>query len=124
MSDAFIQSLQITALGMGLVFGAIILLWWMMVLLTSFTADKKTPAPMKTPHLTRPSLLLFLRQDSKPKPPRSLWQLRLQNKDNPPRTRCLSRPQQLSLPGSWACGQDNCIKKGIQKTSSTQSAQE
>jgi sodium pump decarboxylase gamma subunit len=42
MSDAFIQSLQITALGMGLVFGAILLLWLMMVLLTSFTADKKT----------------------------------------------------------------------------------
>jgi Na+-transporting methylmalonyl-CoA/oxaloacetate decarboxylase gamma subunit len=35
-------SLQITALGMGLVFGAIILLWLMMVLLTFFTADKKT----------------------------------------------------------------------------------
>jgi len=42
MSDAFIQSLQITALGMGLVFGAILLLWLMMVLLTSFTAEKKT----------------------------------------------------------------------------------
>ena len=42
MSDAFIQSLQITALGMGLVFGMILLLWLMMVLLTSFTADKKT----------------------------------------------------------------------------------
>ena len=33
-------SLQITALGMGLVFGAILLLWLMMVLLTLFTADK------------------------------------------------------------------------------------
>ena len=42
MSDAFIQSLQITALGMGLVFGVIILLWLMITLLTSFTADKKT----------------------------------------------------------------------------------
>jgi Na+-transporting methylmalonyl-CoA/oxaloacetate decarboxylase gamma subunit len=42
MSDAFIQSLQITALGMGLVFGAILLLWLMMVLLTTLTADKKT----------------------------------------------------------------------------------
>ena len=34
-------ALQITALGMGLVFGAIILLWWMMTLLTSITADKE-----------------------------------------------------------------------------------
>jgi Na+-transporting methylmalonyl-CoA/oxaloacetate decarboxylase gamma subunit len=40
MNDALIQSLQITALGMGLVFGAILLLWLMMVLLTLFTADK------------------------------------------------------------------------------------
>ena len=36
-------SLQITALSMGLVFGAIVLLWLMMILLTTFTADK-TPA--------------------------------------------------------------------------------
>jgi Na+-transporting methylmalonyl-CoA/oxaloacetate decarboxylase gamma subunit len=42
MNDALTQSLQITALGMGLVFGAILLLWLMMILLTSFTADKKT----------------------------------------------------------------------------------
>ncbi len=40
MSDTFIQSLQITALGMGLVFAAIILLWWMMSLLTAITADR------------------------------------------------------------------------------------
>ncbi|GAB1471905.1 hypothetical protein MASR2M66_27830 [Chloroflexota bacterium] len=33
-------SLQITALGMGLVFGAILLLWLMMVILTMLTADK------------------------------------------------------------------------------------
>jgi Na+-transporting methylmalonyl-CoA/oxaloacetate decarboxylase gamma subunit len=42
MTD-LILSLQITALGMGLVFGAILLLWLMMVLLTFFTADKETP---------------------------------------------------------------------------------
>ena len=41
MSDLLL-ALQITALGMGLVFGAILLLWLMMVLLTLFTADKKT----------------------------------------------------------------------------------
>jgi Na+-transporting methylmalonyl-CoA/oxaloacetate decarboxylase gamma subunit len=35
-------ALEITALGMGLVFGAIILLWWMMSLLTAITAEKDT----------------------------------------------------------------------------------
>lgn len=34
-------ALQITALGMGLVFSAIILLWWMMALLTSLMAEKE-----------------------------------------------------------------------------------
>ena len=41
MNDMVI-ALQITALGMGLVFGAILLLWWMMNLLTSITADKES----------------------------------------------------------------------------------
>jgi Na+-transporting methylmalonyl-CoA/oxaloacetate decarboxylase gamma subunit len=41
MTD-LILSLQITALGMGLVFGAILLLWLMMVLLTRFTAEKES----------------------------------------------------------------------------------
>ena len=41
MTD-LILSLQISALGMGLVFGAILLLWLMMILLTFFTADKDT----------------------------------------------------------------------------------
>jgi Na+-transporting methylmalonyl-CoA/oxaloacetate decarboxylase gamma subunit len=35
-------ALQITALGMGLVFAAILLLWWLMNLLTAITADKET----------------------------------------------------------------------------------
>jgi len=35
-------ALQITAIGMGLVFGAIILLWLMMTLLTAITADKES----------------------------------------------------------------------------------
>jgi Na+-transporting methylmalonyl-CoA/oxaloacetate decarboxylase gamma subunit len=43
MSD-FTLSLQITALGMGLVFGAILLLWLMMVLLTALTAEKEASA--------------------------------------------------------------------------------
>jgi Na+-transporting methylmalonyl-CoA/oxaloacetate decarboxylase gamma subunit len=37
-------ALEITGLGMGLVFAAIILLWWMMNLLTFITADKE-PVP-------------------------------------------------------------------------------
>jgi Na+-transporting methylmalonyl-CoA/oxaloacetate decarboxylase gamma subunit len=41
MTDLLL-SLQITALGMGLVFGAILVLWLMMVLLTFFTADKES----------------------------------------------------------------------------------
>jgi len=51
MNNSFIQSLQITALGMGLVFGAILLLWLMMVVLTLLTADKETPdkAPASDP---------------------------------------------------------------------------
>jgi len=40
MSQNLILSLQITALGMGLVFAAIILLSWMMSLLTRFVKDK------------------------------------------------------------------------------------
>ena len=44
MTD-FLLSLQITALGMGLVFGAILLLWLMMILLTYFTADKEPASP-------------------------------------------------------------------------------
>jgi len=43
MTDLLL-SLQITALGMSLVFGAILLLWLMMVLLTLFTAEKE-PLP-------------------------------------------------------------------------------
>jgi Na+-transporting methylmalonyl-CoA/oxaloacetate decarboxylase gamma subunit len=37
-------ALEITALGMGLVFAAIILLWWMMDFLTLITADKQPMA--------------------------------------------------------------------------------
>ncbi len=51
MTD-FLLSLQITALGMGLVFGAILLLWLMMVLLTLFTAEKvpdSLPQPEPAP---------------------------------------------------------------------------
>jgi len=39
-----ILALEITAIGMGLVFAAIILIWWMMALLTTLTAEKEAPA--------------------------------------------------------------------------------
>jgi Na+-transporting methylmalonyl-CoA/oxaloacetate decarboxylase gamma subunit len=42
MTTNLLLSLEITALGMGLVFGAIMLLWGMMILLTALTADKET----------------------------------------------------------------------------------
>lgn len=48
MSNMLI-ALQITALGMGLVFAAIILLWWMMSLLTAVTADKQTASATAEP---------------------------------------------------------------------------
>jgi Na+-transporting methylmalonyl-CoA/oxaloacetate decarboxylase gamma subunit len=40
MTNNLLLALQITALGMGLVFGAIILLWWVMNVLTAITTDK------------------------------------------------------------------------------------
>lgn len=42
MTNDLLLSLQITALGMGLVFGAILLLWLMMALLTRLTAEKES----------------------------------------------------------------------------------
>lgn len=42
-------ALEITVLGMGLVFGAIVLLWGMMALLTNVTAEKETPAGASAP---------------------------------------------------------------------------
>lgn len=48
MSDITL-ALQITAVGMGLVFAAILLLWWMMTLLTKFTADKDSASDSSKP---------------------------------------------------------------------------
>jgi Na+-transporting methylmalonyl-CoA/oxaloacetate decarboxylase gamma subunit len=51
-------ALQITALGMGLVFGAIILLWWIMSLLTRITAENETaPVPGESTTVTLPSVV-------------------------------------------------------------------
>lgn len=44
-----VLALEITALGMGLVFAAIVLLWWIMNLLTSITAAKE---PVTAPQVT------------------------------------------------------------------------
>ena len=48
MTD-FLLSLQITALGMGLVFGAILILWLMMALLTLSRAEKPSNPPGPAP---------------------------------------------------------------------------
>jgi Na+-transporting methylmalonyl-CoA/oxaloacetate decarboxylase gamma subunit len=45
--NEMLLSLEITALGMGLVFSVILLLWWMMTLLTRLTSEMK-PAPNST----------------------------------------------------------------------------
>ena len=50
MSNDFFVALEITVLGMGLVFGAIILLWWMMTLLTYITADRAPASDSATPN--------------------------------------------------------------------------
>jgi len=42
----FLLALQITAIGMGLVFGAILVLWLMMILLTAITADRKSASDL------------------------------------------------------------------------------
>jgi Na+-transporting methylmalonyl-CoA/oxaloacetate decarboxylase gamma subunit len=49
-------ALEITALGMGLVFGAIILLWGMMVLLTAITADRETSSSVSASRPAEPAL--------------------------------------------------------------------
>jgi hypothetical protein len=53
MSSDLYLSLQITALGMGLVFGAIIVLWGMMQALARLTADKEPAALASEPSLNR-----------------------------------------------------------------------
>ena len=45
MSNLYL-ALQITAIGMGLVFGAILVLWLMMILLTAITADRKSASDL------------------------------------------------------------------------------
>ena len=49
MSSNFILAFQITAIGMGLVFGAILILWLMMTILTAITADKESASDSSKP---------------------------------------------------------------------------
>jgi sodium pump decarboxylase gamma subunit len=48
MTNDLVLALEITTLGMGLVFAALILLWWVMALLTSITAEKESASPKGT----------------------------------------------------------------------------
>ncbi len=48
MSNDFVSALEITTLGMGLVFAALIVLWWMMALLTFITGEKESASPKGT----------------------------------------------------------------------------
>lgn len=41
--NTLLVALEITALGMGLVFAAILILWGMMIVLTAVTADRQPP---------------------------------------------------------------------------------
>jgi Na+-transporting methylmalonyl-CoA/oxaloacetate decarboxylase gamma subunit len=46
MANDFVLALEITTLGMGLVFAALILLWLMMALLTYSTSEKESASPI------------------------------------------------------------------------------
>lgn len=50
MAENLLTALEITIVGMGLVFGAIVLLWGVMALLVRLTAERPvTPAPAEAP---------------------------------------------------------------------------
>ena len=53
--NTLVVALEITALGMGLVFAAIILLWWMMAMLTHVAAEKETPLKESAPDSALPA---------------------------------------------------------------------
>lgn len=52
--NTLVIALEITALGMGLVFAAIILLWWMMAVLTHVAAEKEMPLKESAPYSALP----------------------------------------------------------------------
>jgi Na+-transporting methylmalonyl-CoA/oxaloacetate decarboxylase gamma subunit len=47
--NTLLVALEITALGMGLVFAAILVLWGMMIVLTAVTADRQPPPGPSSP---------------------------------------------------------------------------
>lgn len=55
MTENLLLSLQITLLGMGLVFGLIILLWGLMAALTALTRDKDDPTPQPESNAPQPA---------------------------------------------------------------------
>ncbi len=54
MNDTFIQSLQITLLGMGLVFAAILLLWALMAAMTALFRERDLPPSPLSPSRSTP----------------------------------------------------------------------
>jgi Na+-transporting methylmalonyl-CoA/oxaloacetate decarboxylase gamma subunit len=58
MNTNLLLSLEITALGMGLVFGAIILLWGTMAFLTAVTAEKESASDSPEVDSATPSIAL------------------------------------------------------------------
>ncbi|MEJ5225732.1 MAG: OadG family protein [Anaerolineales bacterium] len=55
MAENLLIALQITLLGMGLVFGLIILLWGLMAALTALTRDQAEPTPQPEPDAPQPA---------------------------------------------------------------------
>jgi Na+-transporting methylmalonyl-CoA/oxaloacetate decarboxylase gamma subunit len=56
MTENIILSLQITAVGMGLVFGAIIVLWGLMSLLTAIIKDRQPAAEAESAPAPAPAM--------------------------------------------------------------------
>jgi len=104
-------SLEITALGMGLVFAAIILLWWIMVLLAWITADKES-----TSHPAGPVSIMDNEVKARVAALAVAFALAQQEMENAHPLSDLPPP--LFLHGSWACVQNSYIKKGNGSTAS------
>jgi hypothetical protein len=101
---------------MGLVFGAIMLLWLMMVLLTALTADKESSPAEEELASDSSKLLHHPKQIPNFKLLCSPLRWRSRSRDKPPRTRWSSRPPRLSPRGSWGCAPGRCLKKEIDET--------
>lgn len=55
MVENLLLSLQIALLGMGIVFGLLIVLWGLMAVLTSATREEEAPAPQPQPDAPQPA---------------------------------------------------------------------